>query len=64
MEALDSDNMLNNAHQSLHPAEMVHSRTVNGRHEHVSRDQRPTIGQVVYIFLDNIKVRPPHTRKT
>ena len=33
MEALDSDNMLNNAHQSLHPAEMVHSRTVNGTHE-------------------------------
>jgi len=56
MEALDSDNMLNNAHQLLHPTEMVHSGTVNGRNEHVSRGHQPTIGQVVYIFLDNIKV--------
>ncbi|KAI4642885.1 hypothetical protein J4E93_006954 [Alternaria ventricosa] len=49
--------MLNNAQQSLHPAEMAHSGTTNGRYEDVSRGQRPTIGQVVYIFLDNIKLR-------
>ncbi|KAI4686074.1 uncharacterized protein J4E88_003911 [Alternaria novae-zelandiae] len=49
--------MLNIAQQSRHPTEMIHSGTINGRHEHVIRGHQPTIGQVVYIFLDNIKLR-------
>ncbi|KAH6865597.1 hypothetical protein BKA58DRAFT_224484 [Alternaria rosae] len=57
MEALDSNNLLQNAHQSLNPTGMMNSGTVNGRREHVDRGQRPTIGQVVYIFLNNIKLR-------
>jgi hypothetical protein len=56
MEALDCDKVLHDAHQSLHRTDMAYSVTVNDKRKHVDRHQQPTIGQVVYTFLNNIKV--------
>ncbi|KAH8636479.1 hypothetical protein IG631_08314 [Alternaria alternata] len=56
MEALDCDNMLQDTQQSLHSTEMAYSMTANEKWEHVERRQQPTMRQVVYTFLDNLKV--------
>jgi hypothetical protein len=54
MDSLDSDKVLHDANQPLNQA--IYSVTANDEHERVSRRQQPTIKQVVYKFLDNIKV--------
>jgi hypothetical protein len=56
MEALDCNKVLHDAHQSLHQTDMAYSVIVHDKREHMDRHQQHTIGQVVYTFLNNIKV--------